>query len=412
MKSIFFLCLAGACAVAPPRIELNLGDVTAAYAAGGLKVQHRPNNINSAAGNYTKTEHHGGTDLTNFVADADKNGQLGERPAESGGTNPVKVHVIQLDEPIWREHHDGATQPAQAKHEDDAFYPSNPNGQKVKSRQDFTIRCAVCENNCGTYHEDVCKLPMAKAYDHYETEVPVNKTLWRVDYQSASDLNQANPGSSTTEESQKTSIDWQKRATYLIKYDAQDATGNRAEQVVVAVIVDDLVPPTISSCLSTAEAQIEAGKGWKLCDDSTALDNVDHDVSARIRVSVQKCADDTITGDCNSWVDTKWTTDCKAGQVLPDASHASDAFKAHGCKQSHGTFNAIEQQYLDALPGLTAASGDNYHTDGFYLSHGVAGRGDPRAREPLSDRKPGLYKVIYWASDMAGIYGSGYADNE
>merc|ERR1719399_1229563 len=134
----------------------------------------------------------------------------------------------------------------------------------VRSRQDYTIRCEVCNpstDNCALYHQTKCQLPMAMAYDHANGTLPVVSTLFRVDHQVACtnkgtapnsadrapagcDLGDYRSGTSQTDETQLSSIDFSKRSTYLLKYDAEDASGNKAEQAVVALILDDLVAPT------------------------------------------------------------------------------------------------------------------------------------------------------------------------
>jgi hypothetical protein len=346
MKAALFLCVAGALAVAPPTIELDLGKLTNRATNGGVQaglahevsdwqaqdhaVQHRPDN------DYQR-------------ADGVAGDTIEQRSAPT-----TKVHVIKLEQPIWREHNENLVQPG---------------GAPVKSRQDITIRCAVCESNCGSY-QNTCKLPMARAYEHVgaggeesRREVPVRKSLWRVDFQKPSDL-AAGLSKSTTQEHRMTSINWTKRSTYLIKYDATDYAGNHAEQVVVAVILDDLNPPQITMCNGSSE-RVEGGNGWHLCATTTAYDQIDGDVTDRIRVSVERQVG-------SSWVETKWTQNCKQTD-------------ANGCTQVW----KVKPQHVN----------------------GDADHDDELTTEPLSDRQPGTFRVTYYVQDKAGIYGTNYQNN-
>jgi hypothetical protein len=207
--------LGGAAAFSPPRIDLNLGQ---------------------------------------YVTPTAVDSPSAERPA--GGS---AIHVFKLASPITREHNLGLQQ---------------PDGKPVLSRQDVTLRCAVCESSdeCANY-QNKCKLPMPKAYDHQDKVIKVETRLYLVDDEG------------TTMDQRKTSINFSKRSTYLLKYDAVDYAGNHAEQAVVALILDDLEAPEITVCMGHEET-VEAGSGWQLCGSSSAYDNIDHDVTGRITYSV------------------------------------------------------------------------------------------------------------------------------
>jgi len=236
---------------------------------------------------------------------------------------------------------------------------TQPNGDEVGSVQQTTIRCEVCEaKSCADYEKKVCNLPMAKAFDHMDQEVHVETHLYLVDKQIAD----GNGGlKSETVDTPKAKINFTKRATYLLKYDAVDFAGNRAEQAVVALILDDLNPPEINVCNGLNEV-VEAGKGstdkaqgWFLCTSSSAFDQVDKDVTDHIRYKV--CKYDG--AECKN---TAWTEEC----LKTDAN---------GCSQSH-----LETGKL----------------------HGNL---------PIKDTEIGSYEVTIFAQDEAGIYGQEYANN-
>lgn len=173
------------------------------------------------------------------------------------------VAPLELTTPIVRAHDLGETQ---------------PDGAAVMSRQDYTMKCKADFDTAAT-----CPLPTANAFDHIDQKVNVVERMFRID------LN----GDDT--EISADAVDYAERSTYLVKYDAEDAAGNHAEQVVFALILDDKTAPTISMCDGVAES-VEAASEWWLCDSSTANDNVDDDVTASIRYTVQALGDsDSLT---------------------------------------------------------------------------------------------------------------------
>jgi len=198
MKAVLFLCAAGALAVAPPRIELNLPQ-TPSYSLQKLKL--------SKVGSHS----------------------LGYK---------------------------------------------QPNGASVGSRQDWTQRCPAGSMTTAVN----CPVPEALAFDHNDRSIQVTQTVKRVD------LNNAGGAAVTV-----SSIDYTKRSTYLVYFDAQDAAGNHAEQVVFAIILDDTSKPVIRQCKS-AKTYVEAATAqWKnLCWTDTAFDNYDHDVTSSIYYRIQR----------------------------------------------------------------------------------------------------------------------------
>jgi hypothetical protein len=157
--------------------------------------------------------------------------------------------AYKLDASIYRTHDQGKVQPINAA-------GSAYSGVAVKSRQDWTERCPAKTTPAA------CPFPSAKAYDHQDSEVVVTTRVFLVD------------NDSTPINTQVTNVDFDKRSTYLFKYDANDAAGNHAEQVVFALILDDLTAPVISVCSGTAET-VEAASAWTLCSGSIATDNID-----------------------------------------------------------------------------------------------------------------------------------------
>jgi hypothetical protein len=147
---------------------------------------------------------------------------------------------------------------------------TDPSGKTVISRQDWTQRCPAGPNT----NSDNCPEPIASAYDNNNDPVQVYKSIFLVNLEG------------TNQEVQVVSINYSERSAYLLKFDAYDAAGNPAEQIVFGLILDDTTGPVIDLCLTPIE-RVEAASTWTLCE-STAEDNLDGDVSASIRYTVQK----------------------------------------------------------------------------------------------------------------------------
>jgi hypothetical protein len=133
-----------------------------------------------------------------------------------------------------------------------------PTGRKVLSRQDWTEKCPAGRS---TNHVN-CPFPSAKAYDHQDKIVSVTTRVKLVDLDG------------TSMNLRVRQVNFARRSTYLFRYDAHDRAGNRAEQVIFALILDDTVAPKIAMCNGVAET-VEAASKWKLCGTSKAYDNID-----------------------------------------------------------------------------------------------------------------------------------------
>jgi len=99
---------------------------------------------------------------------------------------------------------------------------TQPDGTAVNSRQDWTEKCgARGTTHCGSDHYQDCPIPVSQCYDHEDgilTNV-VETRIFLVDVE----------GHTQNEEVQ--TISWDKRATYLYKYDCHDKAGNRASRL-------------------------------------------------------------------------------------------------------------------------------------------------------------------------------------
>lgn len=161
------------------------------------------------------------------------------------------VASTKLATSIYRPHNEGLKQPS---------------GKVVKSRQDWTEKCAAGRPAAE------CPLPKAKAFDANDKSLTVRTRMFLVDV----------GGYSLLKEVKK--VDFTKRSTYLFKYDATDAAMNHAEQVVFALVLDDQTAPKISVCKKDKQV-VEAASSWTLCK-SFATDNIDGVVSNNVKYTI------------------------------------------------------------------------------------------------------------------------------
>jgi hypothetical protein len=212
--------------------------------------------------------------------------------AFTGAVAPPKISLslegmdsaYRLDKPIYRDVLDQNQKPT----------------GKV-GRQDWTEKCpavrfcpqdkidgdrtsSVCEKDPKSWvytdHTN-CPFPKAKAYDHQDRDVAVTTRLYRIDVEGKGQMTEINPVPAPA------AFDFSKRSTFLFKYDSKDLHGNEAEQVVFALILDDVNAPIYDvGCKNVATAyqqgdwkshiKVEAVSDWELCRVA-GFDNVDTD---------------------------------------------------------------------------------------------------------------------------------------
>merc|ERR1719183_811123 len=170
------------------------------------------------------------------------------------------VRVFKLSAPIVKPHDLGFKQPT---------------GQSVMSRQDYSARCAA---GASTYK--TCPFPYARAYDHQDQSVAVHTRVFLVNTQPVN-------GAPKSLYKRVAKVDFSQRSTYLFRYDATDLSGNKAEQIVFALILDDTESPKIQLCGGAFE-KWEAASSSRLCSYSSAYDNIDKDITKRITYTIQQ----------------------------------------------------------------------------------------------------------------------------
>jgi hypothetical protein len=129
---------------------------------------------------------------------------------------------------------------------------------QIVAHKDFSMKCRVNQKDC--------PMPTCKALDHNGNSLgKCKETVLAVDIEgkaiSAGNQLVAKP-------------DFNKKGTYLLKYNANDKAGNAAEQITVALIVDDTTPPKIDAnlCIPAVHA-VQAATSWRLCDKTKTSDN-------------------------------------------------------------------------------------------------------------------------------------------
>ncbi|MCP4815746.1 MAG: DUF5011 domain-containing protein, partial [Planctomycetaceae bacterium] len=183
-----------------------------------------------------------------------------------------------------------------------------------------------------------------------DTPITVNATYQRISLD----------GTSCTENCTVAEINFSQRSTYLLEYDAHDQAGNRAEQVVFALVLDDRIAPSITVAGGNAEL-VEFGSDWNLAE-STALDNIDGNLAANIRYQVDNVTAGTVLGTdltyaaAASLVTTSVVTDYMVTMTVSDqagiygqdsANNKSVAHKAVTVRQTVNvppTLNEIPKQ--------------------------------------------------------------------
>jgi len=269
----------------------------------------------------------------------------------------------------------------------------------VKSRQDWTEKCAagVATN------KDTCPFPVAKAYDHQDKEVTVSTRVFKVD------------ADGTMVNQQVESVDFSKRSTYLFKYDASDASGNHAEQVVFALILDDTTAPVINMCGAAAETW-ESASGKKICGSSTATDNIDGSLTKDLKYHVQKiedgststyngAADVTVTG-ARARLSSKTT-----GRFLVTLS-VSDKAGAYGHNGANNSAEARKAILIQdttppkvtihgAIPAVNECA-TKYTDEGATALDALDGQTTVVRKVGVSPNKVGDYAVTYTSTDATG----------
>jgi endonuclease YncB( thermonuclease family) len=323
-------------------------------------------------------------DLVIHVGDNTQTGLGGENNVNESQYQSTSENLageaFRLTNSIYREHDLSYTQ---------------PDGRAVKSRQDWTIKTAA--------NSVEVLLPTATAWDRVDDSVEVAMRIQLIDLD----------GDGQT--SVQPQVDWTRRSTYLFKYDVQDDSGNHAEQVVFALILNDLEEPSIS--LAGGQSQvIQAGSDWEM-GQSTAHDNIDGDLTDQVRYAVHNTTTQAELGSDLSYADAAALVNTMTlGDFLVTVV-VSDAAGIYGANSVNNT--AQKQQALrvqDTLAPVITLIGDANMTleatgEGNYIDPGATAHdafdGDISNDVQVSGAvvnlaKVGVYGIHYDATDASG----------
>lgn len=120
-----------------------------------------------------------------------------------------------------------------------------------------------------------CLFPKARAYDAHDKAVTVTTTAWIMDIENkpqGCDSLGKNCGKKCALADIRKCVDFNKRSTYVFKYDAQDEASNHAKQVVFVLVINDVKKPQLTTCGQPVE-YAEGARPFDLCE-SRATDNV------------------------------------------------------------------------------------------------------------------------------------------
>jgi hypothetical protein len=205
---------------------------------------------------------------------------------------------------------------------------------------------------------------VAKGFDHQDRNVDVTTRIFLVDLNGNACTNDCDKTITQGSNDDTDFVNFDLRATYLFKYDAVDAAGNHAEQVVFALILDDTEAPLF-------EENCEAGKKFEPA------------------ITVEAVSD--------------WTLCQLEAQDNVDATTAASTYKIQYLGRSHAEFDDVKSNFFDANAGVAnLPEGSDYATASAYFTP-----------QPLSHGPThvGKYLVTISTVDAAGVYGHNAMDN-
>jgi len=267
---------------------------------------------------------------------------------------------------------------------------------KQTHSQDFSEICPAGSSTDNTN----CPFPAAKAYDHLDKEVEVVTKVYLVD------------ADGVTANRRVSKVDFTKRSTYLFKYDASDSAGNKASQVVFALMLDDKQKPTISVCGGEAET-VEAATAWKLCK-SGASDNIDGDRTNTVVYTVKKVgvSKPIVRGTYAQAVKALHTKQTGEFLITMKVTDKAGLYGNNGENNVKRARKAILIQDT-TRPTITSHGKspafaqcnyqkNTYEDSGATASDTLDGKFTPITKDRVNTNMVGDYVVVYVASDKAG----------
>jgi hypothetical protein len=132
-----------------------------------------------------------------------------------------------------------------------------------KANTKYVHHCAAKSNG-----KTACALPKAAAYDHHDSDVKVSSSICLINKAPKN-------GGAVSKMDCTVAIDYNLRSEYIIKYDAQDDSGNNADQVIFAIILDDTTKPKFVSHAEKYTRECNLEKGTFTVPMPKVTDNID-----------------------------------------------------------------------------------------------------------------------------------------
>lgn len=238
---LVLLCVAAAAAAKPPVIQLDLGQVTTAW-------NHELSALNEeVAPNSLPTESSYGPDV-----------------AQASGARGI-LYKHNTRHTATAVNHAGAT---------------------VTSHRDLTLRCPAD----ATMDSTKCTLPRAYVTDHHDHSITIHTRVFRMrdNKGDAVPHNQQLKATCTSQACIEAAVVFTERGNWLMRYDATDASGNNAEQLVFMLTLDDLTKPKfITKCATQQTLEAYDDGSTSLCTSETAFDNVATDGSRSVTPTIR-----------------------------------------------------------------------------------------------------------------------------
>jgi hypothetical protein len=270
-----------------------------------------------------------------------------------------------------------------------------PDGTPVMSRQDWVGRFPAASGTA--------ELPEATAWDRRDPAVDVTASTYRIDLDGNSQV------------TLETAIDFTQRSTYLLKYDARDASGNYAERAVFGLILDDRSPPMLNVAGGNLE-MVEAASDWTLAK-STASDNIDGNLTSSIRYQVTNTTTGTVLGTdlthaaAHTLFDTSVTGDFLITMTVSDQAgiyghnNTNNLTTAHKAVRVQDTLSPVITLVGEANLALEATHDSEYLDLGataFDLHDGILSHQVEVSGDLVNLSREGVYLIRYNAEDTAG----------
>jgi hypothetical protein len=296
------------------------------------------------------------------------------------------------------------------------------------SHHDWT---QICRADAAT--RDNCPLPVARAFDHQDNVVDVTTTAYVIDLDMGLAYGSATAGAYELDDAESGDGSFGifdnealagKRASYLFKYDARDAAGNKADQVVFGLLMNDVEAPDITSCyMQTPNTMgfqtIEIEAGSVVTPDAAESESGLHGLlcnPSAVKFPVPSVGNQDPLSDDISWT-PEYSDTRPNGQLPIQPSAARWEFTAEDnidsedlltftaqVYQCHASQSAYNAEPCENDPNWAACADlpDNIFTDLDYASLEVTAA-------TYSDLGSKIVRVN--VADGAGVYGADQEDN-